>query len=221
MFNAGKHLLPVDDECPWSRANDVSASKLCASLEGHDVTGYEDLVRCMKDAACPIKDERLQLVIMRDPRAMAVSAYHYNMVYGRPEFKKRRIEEYVVQVLPVISQWVGIRHILFEHLMADRSTVLYYDEILAEPVLFYRRFLDSVGLQLPSDAVEDMTVAASRPRFPIGLRRRESFRVAAESSASPSFKDEVSSEVLEQMDEIVRLWLPPELLVRFGIVASE
>lgn len=218
LYSIGKHSLPVANECEFAHPKGISNFKLCQFPGGGEVQGYPDLFRCMSEAACPITDDRDQLVILRDPRAMTVSSYYFGLVHDISNLRELSLDEFVFSALPSITQWVGIRYILFEGLMADRSTVIYYEDMLGDPVGFHYQYLHSVGLQMPFNVVQNMADEASRGNFTLkGVKGMDPHPGGANATGSRSFKDEVSEEVLEKMNEVVRVWLPSVLLARFGI----
>lgn len=126
----------------------------------------------------------------------------------------------VLSMLPQICQWIALRHILFSGFMANRSTLFWYEEALDDPIQWHQQWLASVGLHLPAAIVTSIADAAvgSKHDFmaseldhhPGGINRE-----------GRSWRDEVTPALLESMDEIVRIWLPPVLLARLGITLQQ
>lgn len=165
----------------------------------------------MKEKACEITDDRLQMAIFRDPRPVAVSSYFHRMIYYRK--KDGAVDKFVTKMLPTMCHWLTVRHFLFEGILADRSTVFWYEDALEDPLKWHTRWYESVGLLLPayvieavSDAAADVTKVALMPH-PGG----------AAPVLGRSYKDDLREETLAHVDEVLRAWLPPVYLTRLGL----
>lgn len=189
----------------------------------------------MQKANCTINDDRPQFVTMRDPRPTAVSAYYHRVRNGRiPEGEK---DPYILALLPYICQWVTVRHMLFAGLLSARSTTYWYEDTLARPLEFHHRWLESVGLHLPTPVVEQATNAALRHDFAFktkGVDAHLSVNSIAASTKKAennpqgggqdlalerSWRDEISADLYGDIDDVLRVWLPPVLLAKLGVDA--
>lgn len=165
-------------------------------------------------------DDRSQLVILRDPRAVAVSSYYHrkngNVLGG--EFS---LEEYLPQILPGICMWTSIRYVLFAGLL-DNSNIFWYDETVARPRDWHRAFLNSVGLHVPSSVVEGAVAAALRGEFSFTAKTmdRHSEQDSGEVVFNRSWKDDLEPNVILELDSVLRMWLPPVLLAKLGIALA-
>lgn len=209
----GKHSLPVSPDCPWNHPHSVSRENQgCMTAGGDPVANYDDVRQCMRESACDVNDERLQMVVLRDPRPVTVSSYYHQMIYYN--VVDGTVDEYVVKMLPTISQWLTIRHILFEEMMAEQSTVFWYEDAIGDPLTWHERWYESVGLRLPASVVEE----ASRVSSGDGVSTyRMPHPGGADATADRSYKDEISFGLNGQMDDILRAWLPPSFLVKIGV----
>ncbi|CAM9277724.1 unnamed protein product [Ectocarpus fasciculatus] len=211
----GKHDLPVSDSCPWSHGPGIALeSDGCWSVDGQPVENESDLWTCMQEAPCEITDNRLQMVPIRDPRAVAVSTYFYHVYNNSPRNYREQhhsLDEAVLEILPQLCHSTTLRHILFEGLLSDRSELFWYEEAIEEPFDWHHRWASFAGLILPGSWIDGMVVANQEGRIfnphPGGKKQ----------SAKRTWRDEVSPGTRQEMDSILRKWLPGVLLARFGI----
>lgn len=175
-------------------------------------THQDDLWQCVEQAGCSLDDEDLQLVVFRDPRAVTVSSY-FHILKTHEDVAPRipTIDEYFQKRLAAMCMWTTVRHVLFTTLLADRSEVFFFDELLADPVDWYARLFSFVGLELPSEVVSDV--------WRRGSHRGSSINVhpGGHNESNRTFASELGAESLEMMDDVLRVWLPTVLLQRFGI----
>lgn len=165
------------------------------------------------------------MVIMRDPRAVAVSSYFY--ILSHPGVRRKEgtfwdadatIEEVVMAFLPVICKWTTIRHILFEGLMAETSFVFWYEKVLNNPLQWHYGMTALAGLQLPSTWVQSMATDAAAGNFSFEIAGLNEHVGGEESSPTRTWQDEINPEIIPAMDEVLRLWLPPVVLARLGVM---
>lgn len=165
-------------------------------------------------------DEGIQFVPMRDPRAVAVSTYYYARVHRPSHLIKNHypafdhtLDETVLDILESVCQWTAIRHLLFNGFMSNTSTVFLYEDAIANPSEWHYRWTHMAGLHLPTSWVKDMSVIAARSMSK-GLNSHPG---GVEQSVRRTWKEEVSPEIWDDMDGVLRQWLPPVLLARFGV----
>lgn len=92
----------------------------------------------------------------------------------------------------------------------------WYEDALADPLTWHHDFLASVGLHLPIEVVKATAKAAVQQDFSFKTKPIDP-HPGGESSGNRSYVHEVSAETLSKFDVIMRTWLPPVLLVRFGV----
>ena len=197
----------------------------CTFQDGTRVENLDDLWKCMVEADCDIVDNWLQMVVLRDPRPVAVSAYFHTKVHNNDDDDPNlgTLEEFVKKELPVMCQWVAIRYILFSGLIPHQSTEFWYYDALSNPLEWYYRWYDAVGLQLPFHVVDAAANAAAANDFGFQVKtidKHPGGELGAEEGVR-SFENEVSKETLEVANAIVREWLPPVLLAKLGITGGE
>ena len=80
----------------------------------------------------------------------------------------------------------------------------------------------SVGVHLPVDVVEDMAIAATNDQFSFKTpgKNEHPGEVTAENEETdeaeslPSWKTEISPELMDSIDNTMHTWLPPVVLAR-------
>lgn len=182
-----------------------------------------ELWKCMKKANCPVIDDRLQMAILRDPRPMAVSAYFHQVLHDSPRVRGVSVDEFALSLLPVVCKWLSVRYFFFAELFKANSAIFWYDDALADPIEWHRMLFSLVGLRLPpfvgekAARVNAGSVAGRRTfGFPVkGIDKHEGGRDA---SKDRTFRDEVNSTTISSMDNILRVWLPPIVLHKLGVM---
>lgn len=164
------------------------------------------------------------MAVFRDPRPMAMSAYYH--IKRHPKLlhlagNGGTMEAYIVRVLPIMSQWVAIRHILFEDFLSTRSTSFWYHDALTHPRVWHDRWLDLAGLHPPLSVVENALTNALEGNFSFGVKQRDK-HPGAENKVLTGlkvrrFEDEVSTELLKMADNVLHTWLSPTLLAEIGV----
>lgn len=234
ISNVKKHTLPVADNCAYSHPAGIDRGihsgpgingYACTFANGAPVKNHQDLWRCMQEADCPINDDWLQMAVFRDPRPVAVSAfYHIQTHNGTPDYNGT-LDQFVAGVLPLMCQWVAIRHIIFEGIMSGKSTTFWYSDALADPVGWHYRWLDSVGLHLPAPVVRASADAALTHNFGFRAKNPDAHPVEGELPESTPraelkvrrFEEEVAPELVAIADKSLRTWLPPVLVAKLNL----
>ncbi len=222
ILNGEKHALPVGPDCAYARSYGIAQRGEDACRP--DVTqarpsNQPELWNCVQGCNCNFTDNRLQMAVFRDPRPLAVSAY-FHMLREHPQAVARTsVDAYVENMLPVFCQWVSVRYLLFAELLRDTSVTLWYDEALENPVSWHNEFFGFVGLSFPNNVVQIAANASmsggSIMGFPAkGIDKHEGGAAAA---LTRSFKDEISPSTLSIMDDILRIWLPPQVLEKIDL----
>ncbi|CAM9754327.1 unnamed protein product [Ectocarpus sp. 4 AP-2014] len=216
-----KHQFPVSESCPWKHGGDLDkVGDGCESVNGRPVENAADMWLCVKDASCEFSDDSLQFVVMRDPRAVAVSTYFYIKLskkhWDHPS-RGKSLDEAVLLILPQICQFTTIRHILFDGQLSERSKIFWYEDAMRDPLEWYDRWASLAGLTLPSNWIKDIRAAVTEATE-LNMRR-ERHPGGQERSSNRTWEDEVSPKIREEMDSILRTWLPGVLLARFDIPA--
>ena len=130
------------------------------------------------------------------------------------------VDAYFQNNLRYVCMWTSIRHLLFTKLLADQSQVFLWEDLKADPVDWHGRFLSFVGLKLPFDVIVAMSEYATSgghvPGYPHAVVENHPGGKAPQ-GGKRTFRDELGPESLAMMDDVVRTWVPPVLLQRFGI----
>ena len=194
-----------------------SEKTACTFADGSKVENKEDLWRCMQEANCEINDDWLQMAVFRDPRPVVVSSYFHREVHGNTDLGE--LEVFIAKELPILCQWVAIRYMLFRGLLAHQSVEFWYDDVMSDPLQFHYHWFYSVGLQLPPQVVKATTQAAVADKLGFGHKDIDVHpgEKPRNDSGVRRFEDEVSLEVLEMANAVLRVWLPDFLLDRLGV----
>ena len=190
----------------------------CTFADGTLANTYEDLWRCMEEAECVITDHWLQMAVFRDPRLAIVSSFYYMMVHHQSN-PFGTLDEFVTGELPILCQWLAVRYILFTGILVDQSMQFWYEDAMADPLAWHYHWFQSVGLQLPFGVVEATAQAAVDDNIAFSHKPVDPHPGEKPTSEEGPrrFEDEVSSATLNLADDILRTWLPPVLLNRFGV----
>ena len=195
---------------------------MCSFDDGSPVKNYDDLRRCVHEAACPTDDGWHQMAIFRDPRPVTVSAFYHLLRNDRQLSYSGTVDDFVAALLPVTTQWVAVRHILFEQIIDDQATSFWYRDAMEDPMQWHNRWLQIIGLQLPIEIVQIMVDAAVAGDFGVGGKGfdihpgSETVDEQAETEVK-KFENEVSPPLLAIADDILRQWLPDVLLRRLEL----
>jgi len=186
------------------------------------VQDYTDTVRCLREKPCAIADNRQQMLILRDPRAVVVSSFFYLKLHPNSAGIARageNLEDYALRMLPTMCRFVHLRYQLLQGNMPDKTVEFLYDESLTDPIRWHQRWLSFVGLSPPKSVVQNATDTAQRREFGFTAHGVDEHVGGKEATRHRSWKDEISPEVVRKMYEICLVWLPPVLLDKFGIGA--
>lgn len=169
-------------------------------------------------------DDRLQFVVLRDPRAVAVSTYFHMKVHptkqsGNNPVFNANLDDGVMMLLPETCKWLAIRHILFEGLMPDQSAVFWYQDAEENPLRWHYRWTTLAGLQLPSCLMEEMATAAASGAFNFKVAGKNEHPGGEKEMTNRTWRDEVSPELLADMDAVLNRWLPTTYLARLGVAS--
>ncbi|CAM9512001.1 unnamed protein product [Ectocarpus sp. 8 AP-2014] len=216
-----KHQFPVPESCPWKHGGGLEkVGRGCGSVNGRPVENAADLWLCVKETSCKYTDDSLQFVVMRDPRAVAVSTYFYinrSPIHLHHPSRGKSLDEAVLVILPQICQFTTIRHILFDGQLSSRSTIFWYEDAMRDPLDWYNRWASLAGFTLPASWIKD--IHASLTEATENGRKREPHPGGQVVSSDRTWEDEVSPETREEMNSILRTWLPGVLLARFDVPA--
>lgn len=210
------------DDCRWSHSGGLSGKEdhICTPVNGEGTLNqnHTGLWNCVIDAACPIVDDRLQFVVLRDPRAVTVSYYFYKKLHNK-SFKETSVDVFVINMLPTVCQWVSLRFLLFEQILKTQSSLFWYSDAFADSEQWHEHFLQFVGLNMPHDVVKAAANTATDGGEIPGMHRTgvNVHLGGAEAELSRTYQDEITAETLAGMDDVLRVWLPPILLTRLGV----
>lgn len=159
-------------------------------------------------------DTRLQFAQLRDPRAITVSAYFTLAKYSPRALKGMTVDEYFIANLPLTCQWIALRHIVFEGLMARNSSIFWFEDTTEDPKGWHFQWMSFAGVQLPATVVDGIAQAAVNETR--GFINQHVGGLAP--SVDRTWKDEVTDDVVDGADAVLRELLPPALLARLGII---
>lgn len=226
LTKKAKHTLPVDDTCAYSHSGGMDLAIVdryigktaCTFADGSKVENKDDLWRCMHKANCDINDDWIQMAVFRDPRPAIVSSYFHREVQGSKHLGT--LEDFVNRDLPLLCQWLALRYMLFRGMLNHRSMEFWYDDVVADPLLFHYHWLYSIGVQLPPHVVQSMTRAAVADNLGFGHKGIDVHRgeKVSNHTGGRRFEDEVSPELIETANAVLRVWLPCVLLDKLGIM---
>lgn len=215
-----KHTLPVSPSCPWQHSPGIAKPWNPLPVRHQRQAGnFQQLREAILTSGpdCALTQHEPQMVVFRDPRPMAVSAFYFTKIHDWNMSEHQTVDEFVLSIFPNMCQWLAIRYVLFEEVMAAYSTVFWYDESLADPFLWHRRWHASLGLRFPDSVLEETTDAAVNRRFSFPTKGIDPHPGGAAARPNRSFADELRPETLSTFDDVMRQWLPPAYLVRFGV----
>ena len=216
------HPGTVDTRILRSPGGNHTGSTVCSFDDGSSVKNYDDLRRCVHEADCSIDDDWHQMAIFRDPRPVTVSAFYHLYRNDRLIFFSGTVDDFVAAMLPVTTQWIAVRHILFEEIIQDRATSFWYRDAMEDPTQWHNRWLQTIGLQLPIEIIQIMVDTAVAGDFGIGGKGFD-IHPGAETGVNQTetvvkkFEDEVSPPLLAAADDILRQWLPNVFLRRLEL----
>ena len=112
-----------------------------------------------------------------------------------------------------------MRYLLFTQIIGDRSNLFWFEDLFVDPVDFHGRLLFFAGLRLPLETVVGMARVASGGGRLYGFKEKgpDKHYGGIEPGENRTFRNELSAESLAMMDDVMRTWMPPVLLQRFGI----
>lgn len=219
-----KHSFPLKGECPWAYEEGAYIEKesACTFPDGSKPGNFETLENCVEENKCKfnVGDER-QMVVLRDPRAVAVSLYYWKGVFkdvdqhGKP---LETVDHYVLRVFPILCQWISVRYILFLDYFVEQSAFFWYEDMMTNPVEYHRKWLAFVGLHLPERELELMAERALHGELDFEVKGFDSHPGSVSRENRTSFRDELRNETLVKMDPILRQWLPQVFLTKLNIL---
>lgn len=200
----------------------VNAKHVCLFADGSRPQNYREIVDCVKESQCPITASDMhQLVIFRDPREVAVSTYYFTNEYTKllPNGEPREtVDAYALRILPILCEWISVRHIVFGEYLAKNSTAFWYDEIKSDPVEYHRAWLALVGLHLP---VRELGIAVERAVHGELDFHTKGFDphpgLSTDHPRNRTLEAQLRNDTLPRMEPILQQWLPPVFLSKLGI----
>lgn len=149
---------------------------------------------------------------------MVVSAYYHHVRNSPEQVLGVSLDQYVLMMLPTVCKWVAIRHLLFGDILAEKSSMFWYEDARERPEDVQRQFFDFVGVRVPNDVVkQSAAVAVGRAKD----KRASFFPIKGidphAKGATHSYRGDLLPETLLRMDDALRVWLPPVLLRRFEV----
>ena len=216
-----KHELPVDrHNCPWAHPGGTvdPGTAVCVPAHGASIPeNWESLGECVITSRCPIVDDSLQMATLRDPREVTVSLFYFWVRHSPMRLERfRSMDHFFLETLPTLSKWLGVRFLLFVELIGDQSSVFWYDDATSNPAGWFSQFFSFAGLNTPPAVLDETIHAHDEGGFDLGFRVQR-LDDHPNGTVSRSYKDEVSADIIEEIDDILRQWLPPAFLIRIGV----
>ncbi|CAM9258430.1 unnamed protein product, partial [Choristocarpus tenellus] len=100
---------------------------------------------------------------------------------------------------------------LFGTVLRSESLLLFYEDVLSDKSTFFRKVIGFFGMNLPKVVVKDC-IDAPQQIFDLHVGGK-----SEDQHVQTPFTDELRPETLSKMDEIMRSWLSPELLIRWNV----
>lgn len=214
-------MLPMSARCALAHRNGVLYEEnACTFGDGSPMKNVTDVVPCVQESSCPVYDHRQQMVVMRDPRPVVVSSYFFALAHQKRILNGESLDEYVVRMFPTVCQWVAIRHYFFQGMVPDKAIVFWYDDSLADPLTWHNRWLEFIGLNPPPEVVRAATDAAAARDFEFYSKGVDEHIGGNQPSMKRSYAEEVRPDTLAGLEDVMRNWLPPELLERFRVSST-
>lgn len=172
-------------------------------------------------------DDSLQFATFRDPRAVAVSTYFWIethaedvAVYAKDRVHlNRTLDESIIEILESVCLWTSTRHIVFNDLDRAKSAVFSYEEAEKDVLEWHYRWLHLAGLNLPVPWVKNIAGLARGGKW-ASLTQGVNPHPGGQEASTPAartWRDEVSPELWDDMDAVVRRWLPHEIVARLDM----
>ncbi|CAM9543380.1 unnamed protein product [Discosporangium mesarthrocarpum] len=219
-----KHTLPLSDACSFLHQLEetVGASRVAmptdkppctnttTSSGGGTLGNAEDVEECVKDLlqGCVASDSRMQMTILRDPRAVAVSGYFNLVAQGLVDQEEQGVDDWVLSVISYLCWKTVLRYTLFRGLLRRNSAVFFYEDMQEDPTSFLQDMLQTWGLNMPLEVARQATECrrAIYNVHPGGVAGQSNTTQAS------SFRDELREDTVEQLNEYLRRALPAHLV---------
>ena len=81
-----KSPISSSTTCRWNRrvlgnTGKASLARVMAHVKGCLVQNYKDVLDCLTESPCRVEDNRLQMLVLRDPHAVVVSSYFWILTH--------------------------------------------------------------------------------------------------------------------------------------------
>lgn len=218
LCKIGKHQLPVEDDCAFSHSVGFNLNpEVCPDVGegGSPAANLRGIQQCMEEARCRLVDDRLQMLVFRDPRAAAVSSFYYlsanNYIPADMD-----VDTFILQNFRGFCKWLLVRIVLFTQMtQKDKHVFFCYDEWQTDAVEWHRKLFRMLGLIVPDAVLVAAADAALADDFPFFTKGRD---VHGGGTAPPprdhTYRDDVTDDTAHRMDEIMREWIPSGFAAR-------
>ena len=236
-YNTGhKHTFPASNMCAhdarWSAlgltdrgsagvSNTFAICDTPGATEGDGVEGCfpPDYVACARTEYNRTQAaSRRYVLVMRDPRDIAVSAAFYG---GQRDAATR--DAYARRTCRVFAGWEGARYFWHVEVLASSTLVLYYEALLLEPLAEVARIGRFLGVPFAADDVEHALHANSASQ----MKKREEHgdldpatqarnNEKVRSAGTSTFTSELSNATVDECDARMRELLPTRVNADFA-----
>lgn len=176
LCKIGKHQLPVEDDCAFSHGVGFSLNpEVCPDVVegGSPAANVRGIQQCMDEAQCPLVDDRLQMVVFRDPRPAAVSSFYY-LSANKYIPADMDVDAFILQNFRGFCKWLLVRMVLFKQLTPkDKYFCFWYDEWQADAAGWHRQLFRMLGLTVPDSVLVEAANAALADDFPFFTKGRD------------------------------------------------
>ena len=205
--------------CEYDRASEQNASRSGARMPA-DVSSCfpRAFADCCRAVYARASSHRRYVLILRDPRDLAVSASYYG---GHRDAATR--DAYVARTCRVFTGWEAARYWWHMRLLSDTTLLIYYEALLLDPVAELTRFSQFLGFAFdPRDintAVHSSSADSMKKLEKNGkldpATKTEKNNAKVRSAGNSTFEDELSAATVASCTQKMRVMLPAHVFTEF------
>ena len=173
---------------------------------------------CCRAVYARTSSHRRYVLILRDPRDLAVSASYYG---GHRDAATR--DAYVARTCRVFTGWEAARYWWHMRLLSDTTLLIYYEALLLDPIAELTRFSQFLGFAFdPRDvnsAVHSTSADTMKKLEKNGkldpATKTEKNNAKVRSAGNSTFEDELSAATVASCTQKMRVMLPAHVFNEF------